>query len=300
MSNLLLLGFAVLPFLGSVVCNFDLLLLHNNDLHGRFEETESNSGTCKDANRNRTCIGGFARIAHEVRRYRRLAQENKGPEVLFLNAGDTFVGTIWYNLFTWNISQTFINAIQPDAVSLGNHEFDSGVSGLEPFVNGLNCPIVASNLDFTNEPSLSKIQKSVVLEVAGRKIGIIGHLTQETKIISKPGKTIFLDEIESVRNESEKLDSLGVKIIIVLGHSGYLKDQEIAEQVPLVDVVVGGHTNTFLWNGAQPDSEIIEDPYPKVVTQKSGKKVPVVQDYAYTKYLGKFKYVRIIHTNASF
>ncbi|KAJ8935104.1 hypothetical protein NQ314_013000 [Rhamnusium bicolor] len=99
-------------------------------------------------------------------------------------------------------------------------------------------------------------------------------------------RLFFLDEIESVKNESEWLDRLGVKIIIVLGHSGYKLDQKIAEQVPLVDVVVGGHTNTFLWNGPQPDTEKVEDLYPKVITQASGKKVPVVQAYAYTKYLG--------------
>ncbi|KAJ8948435.1 hypothetical protein NQ318_007958 [Aromia moschata] len=64
-------------------------------------------------------------------------------------------------------------------------------------------------------------------------------------------------------------------------------DKRIAAEAPLVDVVVGGHTNTFLWNGAQPDTEQIVDPYPKVITQASGKKVPVVQAYAYTKYLGR-------------
>ncbi|XP_074040386.1 protein 5NUC isoform X2 [Leptinotarsa decemlineata] len=287
MSNLFLFGFVLVPLLGAALCDFDLLILHNNDMHSRFEETEPNSGTCKPENKNRSCVGGFARVVHEVRRYRKLAQENKGPPVLFLNAGDTYVGTVWYNLFTWNISQQSINILQPDAVALGNHEFDGGVAGLVPFVNALNSPIVSSNLDFSDEPTLSRVQKSVVLEVAGRKIGIVGHLTQETKIISSPEKTIFLDEIESVKNESERLDSLGIKIIIVLGHSGYLKDQEIAEQVPLVDVVIGGHTNTFLWNGPQPDLEPIDGPYPKVVTQKSGKKVPVVQAYAYTKYLGR-------------
>lgn len=144
-------------------------------------------------------------------------------------------------------------------------------------------------MDFSNEPSLQKIQSSVVINKGGVDIGIIGHLTQETTKISIPGKTvIFKDEVESVKNESERLDKLGVKVIIVLGHSGYLIDQKIAAEVPLVDVVVGGHTNTFLWNGQQPDSEKVEDLYPKVVTQSSGKQVPVVQAYAYTKYLGEY------------
>ncbi|KAJ8956608.1 hypothetical protein NQ317_012337 [Molorchus minor] len=283
----LILTFTVL-FIKLTNCeDFKLLILHNNDMHGRFEETEANSGTCKAQHKNVSCYGGFARTAHEIRRYRRLAQEGLAPDVLYLNAGDTYVGTVWFSIFKWNISAEFINVLSPDALCLGNHEFDNAVQGLSPFVDAVQSPMLAANLDFTNEPSLSNVQKSVVLERSGRKIGIIGHLTRETRNISSPGKVIFLDEIESVRNESERLDSLGVKIIIVLGHSGYEMDKKIAAGVPLVDAVVGGHTNTFLWNGAQPDAEKPEDLYPTVITQASGKKVPVVQAYAYTKYLGR-------------
>lgn len=171
---------------------------------------------------------------------------------------------------------------------MGNHEFDATPAGLEPFVNQVNCPIVAANLNFTYEPGLSKVQKSVILERAGRKIGIIGYLTPETTKISSPGNTIFSDEVKSLIAESQRLEALGVNIILALGHSGYLMDQKIAKGVPLVDAVIGGHTNTFLWNGPQPDNEAVEGPYPKVVTQKSGKQVPVVQAYAYTKYLGNY------------
>lgn len=99
-------------------------------------------------------------------------------------------------------------------------------------------------------------------------------------------KFFKLSQIDAIKAESERLDSQGVNIIIALGHSGYETDKQIAKEVPLVDVVVGGHTNTFLWNGPQPDLEVPEGPYPFVVTQKSGKKVPVVQAYAYTKYMG--------------
>lgn len=81
----------------------------------------------------------------------------------------------------------------------------------------------------------------------------------------------------------------GVNIIIALGHSGYDVDRDIAKNCPLVDAVIGGHSNTFLYSGKQPDIEKIDGPYPTIVTQKSGKKVPVVQAYAYTKYLGEFR-----------
>lgn len=129
--------------------------------------------------------------------------------------------------------------------------------------------------------------KSVVLNVNGQKVGVIGYITGDTVQISQPGSLIFLNEVEAIKEESERLDRDGVKMIIALGHSGFDMDKEIAKKVPLVDVVIGGHTNTFLWNGPAPDIENPEGLYPTVVQQNSGKKVPVVQAYAYTKYMGR-------------
>lgn len=144
-------------------------------------------------------------------------------------------------------------------------------------------------MDFSKEEVFTNITvpKSVVLEVSGRKIGIIGYLTPSTEEISKTGKVVISDEIDAIREESERLDGEGIDIIIALGHSGYSMDLKIAKEVPLVDIVVGGHTNTFLWNGPPPDTDKPEGPYPMMVTQDSGKQVPVVQAYAYTKYLGQ-------------
>lgn len=81
----------------------------------------------------------------------------------------------------------------------------------------------------------------------------------------------------------------GVNIIIALGHSGYEVDMDIAKNCPLIDIVIGGHSNTFLYSGQQPDIEQIDGPYPTVVKQSSGKEVPVVQAYAFTKYLGEME-----------
>ena len=72
--------------------------------------------------------------------------------------------------------------------------------------------------------------------------------------ISQPGKVKFLDEITSIDKEAKNLKAKGVNIIIAVGHSGFEKDQEIAKNVPDVDVVVGGHSNTFLYNGQSPSS----------------------------------------------
>lgn len=72
-------------------------------------------------------------------------------------------------------------------------------------------------------------------------------------------------------------------------------DKTIAKNCPLVDAVIGGHTNTFLYTGEQPDFEKIDGPYPTIITQVSGKQVPVVQAYAYTKYLGELRLTVNVH-----
>jgi 2',3'-cyclic-nucleotide 2'-phosphodiesterase (5'-nucleotidase family) len=97
------------------------------------------------------------------------------------------------------------------------------------------------------------------------------------------------DEVAAVKAEAKRLKDLGVSIIIAAGHAGYEVDVLIAAEVPEVDVVVGGHSHTFLWTGPNPPSiEHISGEYPTYITQKgSGRVVPVVQVYCYTKYLGE-------------
>lgn len=173
---------------------------------------------------------------------------------------------------------------------MGNHEFDDGVDGLIPFIENVTFPIVTSNLDLSKQPNLraTKLKNSTVLEVNDRKIGVIGYLTPETKILSTTENVIFNDEVESIREEAKKLKAQGVDILIALGHSGYNTDKRIAKEVEDIDLVIGGHTNTFLYKGAPPDSEVPEGFYPTKIKQENGRTVYVVQAYAYTKYLGNF------------
>lgn len=174
--------------------------------------------------------------------------------------------------------------------SLGNHEFDNGVSGLTPFIENLSSPVLCANLILTKVPELAReanLKKSITIDIDGHKIGIVGYLTPSTKVVAKPNDVEYIDEVVALREEVKKIQDQGVKIIIALGHSGYIRDQDIARDVEGLDLVIGGHTNTFLWNGTTPDIENVEGPYPTYVTQASGRRVPVVQAYAYTKYLGK-------------
>lgn len=91
-----------------------MVILHTNDMHSRFEETERNCGTCKVKNRGKKCVGGFARLAHELKTFRRFHKRNQA--VLFLNAGDTFTGTTWFTVFKAKIVTEFINYLKPDAI----------------------------------------------------------------------------------------------------------------------------------------------------------------------------------------
>lgn len=150
--------------------------------------------------------------------------------------------------------------------------------------------MLCANIDVHKEPDLEKetnLRKSTVFNINGTKIGVIGYLTPDTKFLVSPNQVEYEDEVPAIQREADRLKSEGVKILIALGHSGYDTDRRIARSVDGIDLVIGGHTNTFLWNGNVPDIEEKQGPYPTIEKQSSGKSVPVVQAYAYTKYLGK-------------
>ncbi|XP_034952724.1 protein 5NUC-like [Chelonus insularis] len=262
-----------------------LQILHTNDMHSRFEETSSVLSTCTQRDKaEKKCYGGFARIAHLVRKWKQSAYPT-----LFLNAGDTFQGTAWYYLYKWEIVAKFLNILKPDVITLGNHEFDNGIDGLLPFLKNASFPIVVSNLDLSEEPEIAAIvKKSIVLNVNGRKIGIVGYVTSEPGIVHPTGRIIVKNEIESIRNEINRLKKEeGVNIFIGLGHSGYEVDKKIAAEVEDLDLIVGGHSHSFLSNGIKLDKEIPTGSYPTAIKQKNGKIVYIVQAYESTKYIGR-------------
>ncbi|XP_058824155.1 protein 5NUC [Topomyia yanbarensis] len=272
--------------------NFQLVILHNNDMHARFEQTGAYGNDCQpeDVGNNR-CYGGFARVAHKIREYRK-EEANGGLPVLYLNAGDTYTGTPWFTIFKDNITAAFLNLLKPDAISLGNHEFDLGVEGLVPFLNEVDFPVLATNLDLSETPSMQNtksLHNSIVFVKEGVKIGVIGYLTPETKQLTPSNTVLYTDEIQAINKEAAVLKAQGVNILIALGHSGLERDQQIAAGCPDIDLVIGGHSHTFLYTGAQPDNNPPEGPYPVMVKNLAGRDVPVVQAYAYTKYLGHMK-----------
>lgn len=263
---------------------WQLTLLHVNDIHVRMEETNKYSAACRVEDKERgRCFGGLARLYTAVNQFR----GNKNSTV-WLNAGDFFQGTVWYSHFKWKVVAKFNRLLEFDAMSFGNHEFDDGVEGLVPFLQERTCPMVAANLDISAHPELRGLfSPSLVLLVGGRRVGVVGYLTPETLEVSNPGKILINDEITAVREEVAKLTEDGVDIIIALGHSGYDKDIEIAEAVPDIDIIVGGHTHSFLYTSQEPhpSGETVRGPYPTLVNNRT----LVVQAFAYTKFLGHLK-----------
>jgi len=263
---------------------FKLNILHVNDIHAHFEEVNSQLGRChQEQKENHECYGGASRLYSKIKELRA-----KNPEqTLLLNAGDLYQGTIWYTILGYGPILELSNMLNYTAMSLGNHDFDNGVEGLIPFLNGLNFPALAANMDVSKEPLLKNlIQPSIVRDLNGTKVGIIGYITPRTAALSQPGPNItFQDEIYALNNECEILKKQGVNIIIALGHSGYNFDKILASQVSDIDLVVGGHSHSFLFTGENPPDEP-EGDYPTYITQQSGKIVPIVQAGLYSKYVG--------------
>ncbi|KAH8254831.1 hypothetical protein KR032_012433 [Drosophila birchii] len=266
---------------------FKFILLHTNDMQARYDSVSAKGGKCKGGDEALgLCYGGFGRVATALDKYRK---EESDP-VLYLNGGDTFHGTAWYAVYQGKMVAQMLNMLAPDAMTLGVHEFDDGTDVLAEFLNLINFPMVSCNIKLNDEPKLEESQNLknfTIIKKGNHSIGIVGYIQAETKERTQPNHIIFQNEIPAINEQTRRLRELGVNIIIALGHAGYKKDLEIAEMCPEVDVVVGGQSHTLLYTGHAPGKDISEGPYPTIVVKPDGRKVPVVQAYAYTKYLGR-------------
>jgi 5'-nucleotidase len=217
---------------------------------------------------------------------KQLNNTNLNP--IYLNAGDNFQGTIWYNTGRWNVTNQFLNILPADAQTIGNHDFDHGIEGVVPFLRNQITPTLLANIDDTDEPTIQgEYKKSMIIERSGEKIGIIGVILRTTNTIAKTGNLKFLNEAQSVKAEAEVLKTQGVNKIIVISHCGLDRDREIARDGgPDIDVIVGGHSHSLLFNGNPP----LDNPaasYPVLVVQEeTNHTVLIVQASAYTKYVG--------------
>ncbi|HKL70691.1 bifunctional metallophosphatase/5'-nucleotidase [Salibaculum sp.] len=269
---------ALLAVTGSMAAaEYSLTILHTNDMHSRIESINAFDSTCgAEDEAAGECFGGIARVSTMVDQKREeLADQN----VVLLDAGDPFQGSLFYTTFKGAAEAEFMEDIGYDVMAVGNHEFDDGPPKLAEFIDMVSFPVISGNLDLSSSELLGdRVQNHVVLEVGGQQIGIISALATDTDETSSPGPNVtFQDEIDSLAADAQTLTDQGVDIIIALNHVGLPLDRRIAAAVPQIDVIIGGHSHTLMTNG---DADT--PAYPEMIEG-----TPVAQAYAYTKYLGE-------------
>ena len=239
MKRLCIILFAFAAVLSAYAQN--LTVLHMNDTHSHIDPERSG----KYAGR-----GGVVEQAAYIDSVRFADGKDN---VLLLHAGDFSQGTSYFTELNGDIEIDVLNAMGFDAVCLGNHEFDNGMDELARRIRNLDVPVVCANYDFTGSPLEGLVKPYVILEKSGRKIGIIGLLTDVTSVVDKNiADQLAYRHPADAANEYAKLLKIGQRcdLVICLTHLGYegevYTDPELAAATRNVDLIVGGHSHTLL------------------------------------------------------
>ncbi|WP_394855489.1 5'-nucleotidase C-terminal domain-containing protein [Nitratireductor aquimarinus] len=270
---------------GAAFADYTLNILHMNDWHSRIEPINKYDSTCSaEDDAEGKCFGGAARLVTAVAEAR---QALDGENVLLLNAGDNFQGSLFYTTYKGAAEAEFLNLMKTDAMVVGNHEFDDGEDGLATFLDKVEFPVLGSNVKAKEASALGdRVKEYLLLDVGGETIAIVGAVANDTAELSSPGENVsIIEDVAGITAAVEAATAGGANKVIALTHVGYPRDLEAIAKIPGVDVVVGGHSNTLLSNAI----EGAEGPYPTMVDNPDGHQVPVVQAGSYSKYLGELK-----------
>ncbi|WP_144186209.1 bifunctional metallophosphatase/5'-nucleotidase [Elioraea rosea] len=259
-----------------------LTILHTNDVHARHDPVNRLGGACRSVDETSgACLGGSARLAAAVASERRVA-EDAGRRVLVVDAGDQFMGSLFYSHWRGEAERRVMEAIGYDAMTLGNHEFDHGPATIARFVRAASFPVLAANLDAGEEPELAGLVKPWAM--LGADIAVIGAVTADTPRISSPGPRIrFGNELRALARAAEEARAAGARIVLALTHVGFSQDRVIAGSVAGLSAVIGGHSHTLLSN---TEASALAR-YPAPVMGPGGAAVPVVQSGANNRFLGR-------------
>jgi 5'-nucleotidase len=179
-----------------------------------------------------------------------------------------------------------MNLLGYDAMTLGNHEFDDGPVVLAEFLKQIDFPAVSANLDPAASPLAGLVRPWALLDVNGRKIGVVGVSHPQTPMMSSPGPLLtFLEPAGPVARAVAELRQAGANIVIALSHLGLKGDEELAKRVGGLDVIVGGHSHVLLANG---DPEAV-GPCPLVKDGPDGEPVLLVTAGYWGRYLGELE-----------
>ncbi|WP_370476706.1 bifunctional metallophosphatase/5'-nucleotidase [Tamlana flava] len=222
-----------------------ITILHTNDVHSHIDAFGPEDG--RNANK-----GGVARRASLIESIRK-----ENPNTLLLDAGDIFQGTPYFNYYGGELEFKLMSKLKYDLATIGNHDFDNGIEGLYAQMPHATFEFVSANYDFSNTIMDAHTKPYKILSKAGIKIGIFG-LGIELYGLVDPAmfkETKYLNPIEisqdmtRILKTEEKCD-----LIICLSHLGYnyrkepnkVSDLKLAEATKDIDLIIGGHTHTFL------------------------------------------------------
>lgn len=241
-SGLGVLGFSLLPQMSFAKQNdVKITILHTNDMHSHIHPFTSG--------RNKG-LGGMAQRAGLINSIR-----EKEDHVLLLDAGDIFQGTPYFNFYGGELELKLMSEMKYDAATLGNHDFDNGLEGLQKQFHHAKFPFLIANYDFSKTILKDKFKAYKVFNKGGIKIGVFGIGIELDGLVPQKlyGNTVYQDPIEkanyytSLLKNEEKCD-----LIICLSHLGLkyktnkISDIKFASQTRDIDLIIGGHTHTFL------------------------------------------------------
>ena len=243
--------------------DYKLTILHTNDQHSRIEPFDSSYSR----NPNQ---GGFERRAALIQKIR---EEEKN--VLLLDSGDTFQGTPYFNFFGGELEFKLMSMMGYDASTMGNHDFDNGLEGFKKVLPNAKFPFICSNYDFKNTILDGQTLPYKVFNKNGIKVGIFGVGIELAGLVGKKsyGETVYLNPVEIAQHYATFLrNEKKCDLVICLSHIGYdykdnprkISDKILASQTDGINLILGGHTHTFL-------------PEPQTFVNKSGKNVMVNQ-----------------------
>ena len=221
-----------------------ITILHTNDVHSRIDPFPMDGG------RNEG-MGGVAKRATIVNQIRR-----REKNVLLFDSGDIFQGTPYFNLFGGELEMKLMSKLRYDAGTMGNHDFDAGIDGFAKQMAHANFPFVVSNYNFDNTLLNNRVDKHKIFEIDEVKIGVIG-LGIELDGLVPPSlylDTVYEDPISKAQEEAILLkEEKDCDFVVCLSHLGFKYKSEkqpsdilLAQNTTHIDMILGGHTHTFL------------------------------------------------------
>lgn len=224
----------------------DLTILHVNDTHSQIEPQRKDVPGPGE--------GGVIEQAAYISEVR---HEMGKKNVLLLHAGDFSQGSSYFTELDGQIEIDVINAMGFDVITIGNHEFDNGTEALAQRLRQLDCHVVCANYDFSSTPLDKLIDPYVIVRKAGKKIGVIGLLTDLSSVVdaSKNAGLVYQDPVAVTQKYATYLkDEKKCDLVICLTHLGDERgknphtaiDQDVVAGTTDVDIVVGGHAHTRL------------------------------------------------------